>query len=763
MWDWQAVGITIILIQLAAARLVVSEWVPKLEVTQTLGLYAAILGLLMGYSSLNRKNVVWMTIEYGVLLVPALLLGTIESSQRSGIYYEDFRAMFIRIFESIWLFIKNQPVDDTLFFVLLTSIGFWIIGAYVGYRLTRHSEFLDAILGPGVVILVVQMYDPWVPWRIWALALYIFFSLVLSGRMYYLENKRGWKQKKIFFYSDAEWEFSQSILITAALAVMIAWSLPSIFSSIKPAANAWRELIQPVTDRMSNGLMALESPYGSPTTRDFYGSDLKLGNDTPTSKTPIFYVQVAATEADVLRYYWRGRIYDKYENGQWTSTNSSTQDFNSQNDEIRPLSIRKHTEVDFKFTMNFPHQELIYAPAATIWVNHNGKMTVDTADGNRQDMLAMLADPSLTDGDTYEVRAMIAGPTVQDLRGAGASYPDWVSTEYLRVPENIKPQLQQLAEQITAPFNNPYDKAQAITSYLRREIIYQTSITETVPTGTDPLLWVLFDYKKGFCMYSASAEVLLLRTLGIPARMAVGFSEGTYDLQRDRYTVSPLNAHAWPEVYFPGIGWIEFEPTGNQAPLDRPQDQIDNPSNTTEANPKNDLLNPQADANLPINDLSTGDNPSTDKNASTSSRYLYPALIAFFLAAGIYLTKTYSLANRLPVYLAGRYAKNGVQPPHWLLNWSQWAQFLPIEKSYQAVNTSLRWLGHQQPIYKTPNERADILKQALPAATKEIEALTEEYQNALFTARPVNLTIARRASLKLLYKTWQVRFFNRKS
>lgn len=761
--DWQSVGLTVVLVQIAAVRLVISGWVPKLEIIQIISFYAVVLGLLMGYGSMQRNRVAWMAFEFGILLIPWQLLYTLDEANRSAFVDQNLRVIFSRIFDSILLFIQNKPIYDSLFFVFLTAIGFWIVGTYVGYRLTRHNDFLDAIFAPGVIILVVQMYDPWVPLRIWALAVYLFFSLILLGRMYYLENKKGWNKGNFFRSPDMEMEFSRTILISAALAVVIAWSIPEVLTSIKPAASAWRRVMRPFTDRVANGFKALESPYGGSTpSSNFYGSDLRLGNFTPTGEIPVFYVQVDNSDTDVLRYYWRGRIYDKYENGQWVATNSTEKSFNSKKDEIEISNPNNRTEVKIKFTVNFPEQELVYAPTELTWINRNGKMIMDSKKGNPQEAIALLASSNLVAGDTYEVRALIATPTIQELQSASTQYPTWIKEEYLQVPQKIRPPLQQLAEEITSSATNPYDKAQAITLYLRQEISYQSSITENVPSGKDPLLWVLFDYKKGFCMYSASAEVLLLRSIGIPARMAVGFAEGEYDSKTNRYTVSRLDAHAWPEVYFPEIGWIEFEPTGNQDPLNRPQERIINPTNNTASTPQIGPINSESSGREPSAAIEEGVQPTTE-TASNWTRYVYPALFIIFLAVAMYLVKTYSLTKRLPVYLTERYAQNGAQPPNWLANWVRWTNFLPIERAYHAINISLRWIGHPQPQYKTPTERANILKQAIPSAQDAVDELTRQYQNALFTARPVNLTIARRASLKLLYKTWQVRTFNRKS
>ena len=80
---------------------------------------------------------------------------------------------------------------------------------------------------------------------------------------------------------------------------------------------------------------------------------------------------------------------------------------------------------------------------------------------------------------------------------------------------------------------------------------------------------MLFDLKQGYCNYYASAMVVMLRTMGIPARMAAGFAQGTWNHGEQAFVVEERDAHTWVEVYFPGYGWVEFEPTAAQAPLNR--------------------------------------------------------------------------------------------------------------------------------------------------------------------------------------------------
>jgi len=99
---------------------------------------------------------------------------------------------------------------------------------------------------------------------------------------------------------------------------------------------------------------------------------------------------------------------------------------------------------------------------------------------------------------------------------------------------------------------------------LRVNYTYTTTIT-TPPPGVDRVEWFLFQGKQGYCEYYASSMIIMLRHLGIPSRLAGGYAPGTLDPVTGKYVVKESSAHAWPEVYFPQYGWINFEPTPSQA------------------------------------------------------------------------------------------------------------------------------------------------------------------------------------------------------
>ncbi len=170
---------------------------------------------------------------------------------------------------------------------------------------------------------------------------------------------------------------------------------------------------------------------------------------------------------------------------------------------------------------------------------------------------------------SYEAETYIPKVTIQELRAASTEYPEYIHARYLKLPY-LPPRVHELAKEITDEIENPYDKAKAIESYLRDTYPYDLDIPAP-PEDQDVTDYFLFDLKRGYCDYYATAMVVLARASGLPARFVSGYSSGSYDALSAEYVVRELNAHSWPEIYFPGIGWIEFEPTASQPEIARPE------------------------------------------------------------------------------------------------------------------------------------------------------------------------------------------------
>ncbi|MFN2491136.1 MAG: transglutaminase family protein [Actinomycetota bacterium] len=121
--------------------------------------------------------------------------------------------------------------------------------------------------------------------------------------------------------------------------------------------------------------------------------------------------------------------------------------------------------------------------------------------------------------------------------------------------------MKDLARAATRDATNDFDRVLAIESYLRRNFRY-TIDSPVPPPGRDAVDHFLFDAKVGFCEQFASATTVMLRSLGIPARVAAGYAVGDRNPFTGLYDVRASDAHTWVEVWFPdGLGWDEFDPT----------------------------------------------------------------------------------------------------------------------------------------------------------------------------------------------------------
>ncbi|MGB5925486.1 MAG: transglutaminase domain-containing protein [Dehalococcoidia bacterium] len=177
-------------------------------------------------------------------------------------------------------------------------------------------------------------------------------------------------------------------------------------------------------------------------------------------------------------------------------------------------------------------------------------------------------------GDSYLATVSVSTATESDLSAAGTGYPGWILDRYLQLPDTMPSRVIHLAQELTKDIETPYEKAIAIRDYLRT--LEYTLAIEAPLDGTDGVDYFLFELQKGYCQYFASAMTVLLRASGVPSRMVAGYGPGELTEQygpgdmtgrgpgawqdwQDTFVVR--NSHSWSEVFFPGYGWIPFEPT----------------------------------------------------------------------------------------------------------------------------------------------------------------------------------------------------------
>jgi protein-glutamine gamma-glutamyltransferase len=166
----------------------------------------------------------------------------------------------------------------------------------------------------------------------------------------------------------------------------------------------------------------------------------------------------------------------------------------------------------------------------------------------------------------YNAIARLPHVDAAKLRQAPSEYPVAIRNWYLQLPPSIDPRVATLAKQVTSRAATPYDKAAAIEAFLRH---FTYTLNLTGNPGKDPLAHFLFVTRAGHCEYFASAMAIMLRTLDIPTREVNGFLPGTYNDIAGDYIVRASDAHSWVEVYFPGNGWVTFDPTPAGEPESR--------------------------------------------------------------------------------------------------------------------------------------------------------------------------------------------------
>ena len=159
----------------------------------------------------------------------------------------------------------------------------------------------------------------------------------------------------------------------------------------------------------------------------------------------------------------------------------------------------------------------------------------------------------------YEVVSQVGVPSTAALRGDTSSYPPDLCRLYLRLPPKLDPRIKVLAENITRTATNDYDRSLEIQNYLRKNFGYTLNPPDINPS--DPIGSFLFVSKQGYCEYFASAMAIMLRAIGVPARLVNGFQTGSYNRFGNDFVVRARDAHSWVEVYFPRYGWIQFDPT----------------------------------------------------------------------------------------------------------------------------------------------------------------------------------------------------------
>lgn len=254
---------------------------------------------------------------------------------------------------------------------------------------------------------------------------------------------------------------------------------------------------------------------------------------------------------------WRGIALDHFDGRSWSRSRSDRNRIPTQAGFFKLQEGTQGTEVIV--------QTFLLQPIATDIVFGSHKVLAVSGDlgwleRDSSDNIYSLTQR--TSAIRYSVVSDITRPDPKLIAAYPSQLPQEIARCCLQLPAE-DPRVAGLARGVTAAAQTPYEKARALEGYLRTAYGYSLELKGT-PNHPDPLAAFLFDVRAGHCEYFASAMAVMLRQLGIPARLINGFRAGTYNTLSGHWTVRQYDAHSWVEAWFPPYGWVEFDPTPDE-------------------------------------------------------------------------------------------------------------------------------------------------------------------------------------------------------
>lgn len=740
--DLTALLISLALLLMPALSLHTAGWPLAMNTLLPVIVLSILFGFLLARSYYNELLALLMSGIYGVCFILIIAAINEPGGIRAGVFN-----VFTRLFRWVADATSGGINQDDLVFTLLVAGLFWFLGYNITWHVFRIDRVWRAILPPGLILVSNNVYYTGNADLNTYIIIFMFLSLLLVVRSNLDAREWDWYVNGIRVPRRLRRQFFRMGALLALAAMLIGWGIPA--GDLQERLDRFQEFMQsePLTQlsELWNRLFSSADTQG-PTTADYYGGDsLQLGGAIRLGDQTVFLASAPVGR----RYYWRSRVFDLYDAGRWTSA----ADIRLTDSEV-PLEIVLESYIDGarvpvrqEFTMGLNASRIVYAAPQPLRIDLPTRTDLQYygPEGNEVNMNISVIRPLnvLRRGDTYTATSLMSNANAAQLNQASADYPQWIRDLYLQVSPTVTQRTQQLALQIVneAGAVTPYQKARAIETWLRSNIEYFEAIPQP-PPDRDPVDWFLFDIRQGYCNYYASAMVVMLRSLGVPARMAAGFAQGEWNAEEQAFVVRERDAHTWVEVYFPGYGWVEFEPTSAQAPISRGDEQPQSqpptvtppeslptltptptvtPSPTPTAGPG--VVPPQPESNLfPTETPTPTPTPTaTPVIVPTQPPPLRPqqqgplSFILPTLGLVLLVLLLLILLIALGVFL------------YWWWEWRGMRGLSPVARAYARLERYLGLIGIRLSQEQTPEERRLRIIRELPAAEPPVNAITSLY------------------------------------
>ncbi len=266
--------------------------------------------------------------------------------------------------------------------------------------------------------------------------------------------------------------------------------------------------------------------------------------------------------------FWRGQSFDLWDGRRWQASGDKTRLVSG--DGVIDLpefegAVIDETAEEFVQTVyvDKPGPNLVFGATVASKLYFPDRSVLVRADGT------IRAGVKLEKGAVYTVISKRPVASVATLTSrtfsptsAAVGLGKTAQAAYTQLPDTLPSRISTLAASVTASAPSLYEKVRALEAWMGDHTTYSID-TPPLPAGADAVDTFLFDQRVGFCEQIASALVVMLRTLGVPARLGVGYASGERNPFTGLYEVKASDAHAWTEVYFAGHGWLTFDPTAN--------------------------------------------------------------------------------------------------------------------------------------------------------------------------------------------------------
>jgi transglutaminase-like putative cysteine protease len=424
--------------------------------------------------------------------------------------------------------VVKAPTPALRGFLLTAAIALWVTTFVSDWAAFRLWVPFETIIPSGTLFLFASMFGTdtrrTLYALIYAIAVLVFMLLHRVARQ---QSSTAWLAPDV---GPGTRSLLQSGGVIAALAVLLA----SVAGPFLPGAHSGR-------------LWDWQAIDSGPSSRQTVSPLVQIkGRLTDRSADEVFTVESAT------RSYWRLTALDDFDGDVWSSKGSFGQADDSLSDAV-PYN-GPHTVVEQTYTIS--GLSSIWLPAAFEPTGIFGD--VDARWEPQSSTLIVDTNQTTSDGLVYRVDSEVPQFTAAELAADPAGAPRTIESRDLRLPDDFPERVRSLAVQVAGDQHSPYEKALTLQNFFRQNFHYSLS----APSGhSDTAIEsFLFDTQTGYCEQFAGSYAAMARAIGLPARVAVGFTPGVLG-EDGLYHVRGEHAHAWPEVFISGAGWVAFEPT----------------------------------------------------------------------------------------------------------------------------------------------------------------------------------------------------------